>query len=844
METEKMFRRYAGFSSLCLSSVRVFSSEDTCVSPLSVCSPLKISVFSSEENKKLNTSEAAAQALDIHPQDLHKIHKPKPPKGCQKPALMACVRKTQPADEERDAVRGPVAHPVNLDPSSQPLDDTGLRFDDHGMLLPHGILGSLEDFRSYLEAKGETELVKRIPKSRRYDPFEDPGRRHSEAVDGGHGIPSGHRNVQCNALQHWDAHMMQRRQQQDILSDLLDRPVKNLLMNQANHFRETQEKKELLHHVLPLIHSGYGHRVGSEFWSLPQRYGDETSGIAATLTQTERGRREPVTLVGRPSSTRQESGITETLPPASRTWDQSAYLQHQCQELVEVLGVMDVKKPEINGLEVIGSSKPLTFVSVCRGSLLEEEEEETEHEKMKKENLDPLAQCDDVRSDALLIPALRFCGQLASWTGNSTTNQGEVGISARFIFEALTGETASSQLELHNEGSTAIFYSWEQLPVPHSFPNLRSRTKSLHFYFNSSSGVIRPGVTQRVEFTFKSERPGIKTELWQLNTHPVLLQGASMQVSLRGVALYQDQTAARRLFIETKLEERVTEQMCLSIVNEVLLGVHTPERPSSPAELYVTEEQEFVSKNPTLQYLCQPVEDLKRLWHEVHPERTWDFSVHTLRQVVLSLREHESVQEKSLAQLNSLLLQLSEPPPLNQQQLTAAAIGQQLWRKLLDTMAAEAMRLRNLLGLPEKDTWIDQKKEPPTSDADVADNKDEKSERKRGAAEERSRARSTMKDDNKRESALTETSVQDSRKKGKRREEVGKRTRERQGKETVSLTDVPQDSVSPQPPNVAVEDVYTRLLHKKVYALMEDLVDNLCDLMDELQEEDEGLTHC
>lgn len=68
-------------------------------------------------------------------------------------------------------------------------------------------------------------------------------------------------------------------------------------------------------------------------------------------------------------------------------------------------------------------------------------------------------------------------------------NQGEVGISATIIFEALTGERSSSHVELHNEGSTAIFYSWQQLPVPRSFPNLRTQTKSPHFYFNSSSGT-------------------------------------------------------------------------------------------------------------------------------------------------------------------------------------------------------------------------------------------------------------------------------------------------------------------------------------------------------------------
>ncbi|KAL6110389.1 mycbpap [Pungitius sinensis] len=790
----------------------------------------------------LKTSVEYIKATGIHPEDLNEIHIPKPPNGRQKTALMT-------ADEVGDVVQGPVGHPVIPDPNSQLLDYTGsggLRFDDHGMVLAHSILGSLEDFRSYLESKGKTELVKRIPKSRTHDQSEAPGSHPSEAVKNRHGIPSGPRNVQCNALQHWHTHMTQRRRQQHLLSDLLDRPVENLLMNQANRFRETQEKRKVLDQVMPNIHSGYGYRVGSEFWSLPQRYGDATSGISATLTQTETGGREPVPHVGQPRSIRQESGISaETLCPASRTWDRSGYLKQQCQELREVLGDMDTKMPEISGLEIIGSSKPFTFVSKS-GSPLEEEEEEPEHGKTRKENLDPLTQCEGVQSDALLIPALRFCGQLARWTGNSTTEKGKVGLKATLIFEAPTGEIAFSHLELHNEGSTAIFYSWEQLPVAHSFAKLGSQTKSLHFYFNSSPGVIRPRDTQRVDFIFKSEGPGIKTELWQLHTHPVLLQGASMQVRLRGVAQYQDRTADQRLFIETKLEETVKVKMCQSIVDEVLWRVRTPERPSSPAELCVNEEQEFLSKNPKLQYLRQPVEDLKRLWQDWQPERPWDLSVHTLRQVVLSPHEQESAQEESLAQLNALLLQLCEPSQLNHPQITAAAIGQQLWTKLLDTMDAEATRLRNLLGLPVKDIWIEKKEEPLISDAEVAENKDEKSEKKGEAAAKGEITGTMPRIKRESQSTFTEKSVEDSKKKGDRKEEVGKRSREKQGKEAASLTDILPDNVSQQPPDVVLElvDIYTRHLHRKVYALMGDLVENLCDLMDDLNEGDEQDTHC
>ncbi|XP_035022900.2 MYCBP-associated protein isoform X1 [Hippoglossus stenolepis] len=780
-----------------------------------------------DRSKKSSSSLMDIQAEASHPQLLVL----KPPKGHQKTVLTSCVGKI---------------HPVKLDTDSQSLCYSGLeglQFDDQGMVLPHSILGTLEDFRSYLETKGETELVEQVPNSKSDASYEIPGRHHCEAVEKGRELSSGHRDIQGNALQNWQTHMTQRRRQQHHLSDLLHRPVKTLLMNQDNHFRETQEQKEFLTQVMPLIHSGYGYRVGSEFWTLPQRYGDEMSGITATLTQTEQGRREPVTHIGQPSGIQQETGIrcAKNLRPASQPWEQSAYLQDQYQELGELLQDMDLKKPDLSGLEVIGFGEPFRSVTVCQSPSLEREgEKDKEHKEEKKENLEPLAQSDEARSEVLLGPALRFCGQLAIWTGNSANNQGEVGISTTIMFEALTGERPSSHLKMHNEGTTAIFYSWQQLPRQNSFPNLRTQTKSRHFYFNSSSGVILPGDTQRVEFIFKSEKPGIDTEVWQLNTHPVLLQGASMQVTLRGVALYQDKTTDQRNFIETKLENTVMVKMCRSMACKMVSEVRTPERPSSPAELYITEEQRFLHRNPKLQYHHQPVEDLKRLWEEVNPGHSWDLSVDALRQAVLSLPEQESSQdtrEKNLAQLNSLLLQLSEPTELNHRLLTAAAIGQQLWRRLLDSMADEAMWLKNQLGLIKTQTLEDKQEELLLSDADADDmSKDGKSEKKGGAAakEKRRDPRSRVNEGTK--SPTSEKSVEESKKKGKRRDEGGKRSKEKQGKESVPLPETsPESNIQELPDEVdpKMMKIYTRLLHKKVYALMEDLVDTMCDLMDE-----------
>lgn len=71
--------------------------------------------------------------------------------------------------------------------------------------------------------------------------------------------------------------------------------------------------------------------------------------------------------------------------------------------------------------------------------------------------------------------------------------------------------------------------------------------------------MILPGERKRIEFIFKSEMPGIKSELWQLKTHPLLMQGASMQLTLRGVALYQDKTADKRLFIQVLYHQTVPD---------------------------------------------------------------------------------------------------------------------------------------------------------------------------------------------------------------------------------------------------------------------------------------------
>ncbi|XP_058600788.1 MYCBP-associated protein isoform X2 [Onychostoma macrolepis] len=730
------------------------------------------------------------QSLAITAQDLERLRVPKPPSDSQKPKSMTrvYVRRTRPPEEVSRAIRVTVARPLPLDVPPPHLFEYagpgGPRFDVQGMVLPHSILGSLEDFRTEMQLRGETELEQRIPDRQKRPPLwvEDENEDNKAGVHSEMG-----RGHQSHALQHWGRHMTERRRQQDFISRFLQKPAGSLLMNRSSTFRRVQEQRDLISTALPALSAGHGHRVGSEFWSVPQTYGDEMSGITATLTQTERGKRPAVTRVAQPLSTRLESGNV-ACEAVSGGWDQSLYLQQRLRELKDVL--RDFSPPEADGLEVVGSGLPGLPVS-SRSPLPDEREDEDEEQK---ENQAPLALYEDVLMDVELRPALRVCGDLALWTGSTSSHQGQEGVSVRLMFETVTGQSVSADLELKNEGSTTIYYSWERLTQTH--------TLTQHFYFNNTTAVILPGSTKHISFIFKSASAGIMTEAWRLNTHPVLMGGASLRLTLRGVALEQDNSAQQRAALE-ELEQKASVSLCGRIVRDLLRGVHTPERPSSPADLYITDEELFNTLNPHLQYRREPVEALRGLWEQVNGSGDgppWDLSLNTLRQALLSVSESDGEsRETSLSHFNTLVLELQRPQ-IHSSPVTAQDVSVQLWRELLDGLVCESMRLRHSLGLQENNSWTD------TSEQ-------EEEERRGGAL--------LLKGERRRASVrrLEETrAVQEG---GSMRNHVSEERK--------------TDSSFTTDPSHTLQDTYRALLHTQVYVLMERMMDSLCDLLDDTQ---------
>uniref|UniRef100_A0A8C7DX51 MYCBP associated protein n=1 Tax=Naja naja TaxID=35670 RepID=A0A8C7DX51_NAJNA len=194
--------------------------------------------------------------------------------------------------------------------------------------------------------------------------------------------------------------------------------------------------------------------------------------------------------------------------------------------------------------------------------------------------------------------------------------EGEVGIAARVTFEILVGDKAESLLTVSNDGTTAIWYDWRRLPPPFTFQEKITRGIQ-NFYFNTRSGVILPGETINFSFIFKSSSGGIFNESWEFSTHPELLGGAMLQVTLWGIALYEDTTVKLREDLEKDLEAREIAVIVEENLEELLNRIRTPARVRSPVDAYVTEEELFHRKNPELHYNHQVVKGLHELWNRV-----------------------------------------------------------------------------------------------------------------------------------------------------------------------------------------------------------------------------------
>ncbi|XP_023932821.1 MYCBP-associated protein-like isoform X2 [Lingula anatina] len=647
-------------------------------------------------------------SLAIKEDDLLKLREPHPPETKKTPVTQpVVVRKRKPQSElDKPTPRVvTVARPAPPNAPIKPVDTsvTGPRFDAMGNVIPHSILGTLEDFKKEAERRGESvsfEIPERLKVHTPTVKYEKKKKASShpryQSVD------------ETNALVNWQKKMLERKKQQGYISKLLQKSEDTLLMNHGDNYRKKQEERYLIDRTIPSMDYGKGYRVGSEFWKQQERIGDDLEGMHMTLTQTERGYPPPIEHVGVPTMIKEEKGVYWSKPstPVHYPWDRSAFLKQRKQQLQTVMDELDPHKPDMSSLAITGFKQG--------PKLVDKEDEREEPRTMSEfedsvledqENLDPLKDHPDVVPEPIFGPSILFAGRPARWTGDSYSFQGQQAFEARVTFEGYSGQRKTSFLEVVNNGTTSIYYDWKKLPKSNPFDIVNSRVQ--RFYFNTSGGVILPGDTMKFPFVFKSPNAGVFTEQWQFETRPVVCGGASLVVTLRGVALQEDKFKHQRSEIEKELAHKQAEQIIRQIVDDVVEGVQTPDRARSPVDAYITREDIFERKNQGMHFSNETVTELNELYKNLFPEEErddveWDLSLETLREAIMEMDEDDEQKQEFLQQLNSAVISLSFPPfsPIQQEMYKVAY---QALLETIDSIVGQSMMIRQVLGLPEKE---------------------------------------------------------------------------------------------------------------------------------------------
>ncbi|XP_060059696.1 MYCBP-associated protein isoform X2 [Erinaceus europaeus] len=583
-------------------------------------------------------------ALAIKKEDLKKQHIPRLPEAEDRPAIRQkfVIRKLKPKDSRR-RVCHLVAHPATPDAATKPLDYSGPggRFCGGDQILPHHILGSLQDFKRIAVARGNNELAEMIHIPSYEVLFiiskEEPKQKVSKEEKTVPWAPP----PQHNFLKNWQRNIALRKKQQEALSEHLGKPVSELLMNTGETYRRIQEERELIDRALPTQHDRKVCEETVGFWSPLDYLGDEMTGLLMTKTKAQRGLLEPITHIRKPRSIQLETGLQAQRQATYRyTWDRSLFLIYRRKELQSIMAELDFsqqvgnvsvprcKAPgrepifsrlivlsalskDIDGLEVVGRGQPFSTITVEDFLVSEQNQESSSEDTI---SFDIKTSQSDMASMPILGPSLLFCGKPACWIRGSTPeDKKHIGIAVRLTFETVEGEKTSSELTVVNNGTVAIWYHWRRQSQQDSFQDMK-RNRMQRFYFNNQEGVILPRETKTFTFFFKSLNAGIFRESWQFGTHPTLLGGAILQVNLHAISLTQDLFRDERKLLESKLAIHEAVTIVKSVLQEMLGGILTPERAQSPVDAYLTEEDVFHHRNPQLHYQHQVVQSLHRLW--------------------------------------------------------------------------------------------------------------------------------------------------------------------------------------------------------------------------------------
>ncbi|XP_054946420.1 MYCBP-associated protein isoform X5 [Physeter macrocephalus] len=798
-------------------------------------------------------------ALAIKKEDLRKQHIPRLIETEDKPAITQklIIRKLKPRDHRKKVCHF-VAHPATPDAATKPLDYSGPGDILHGsdQILPHHILGSLQDFKRIAVARGNTQLAELIHTPpclmTLISAKEEP---KQEAPKGEKAHPPWAPPLQHNFLKNWQRNIALRKKQQETLSERLKKPVGELLMHTGETYRKIQEERELLDRTLPTRPDGKGCELTSGFWSQPEYLGDEMMGLVMTKTKTQRGLVEPITHIRKPRSIQVEMGeewaVKRHVGIAVRLTFETLEGEKASSELTVVNnGTVAIwydwrRRSQLDSFQDLKRNRMQRFYFNNREGVILPGETRNFTFFFKSLNAGIFRECWEFGTHPVLLGGAHLQVNLHAVSltqdifrderkllENKLASHEAVTIVESMLQELLRGiltpERAQSPVDAYLTEEDLFHHRNPRLHYQHQVVQNLHRLWCQYTILPSKAEEARPGEEEHL--SPRAQAAAAPSAYWEEASMKV-----ESSVHLKSPALdpqlpRQESEALRDSRDPVGSQKTGLGSQQKSIMEEILVE-------GSPDLESVRSSRELDGLPPPEWNLC--LEDFRKRTQE--PLVSWAERlpmVPLTGQVVMALPE-ENQREDALIRLNKAALELcQEPWPLQSDFLYRMCL--QLWRDVIDSLVSHSLWLRALLGLPEKETIYlhvpeeQDRKSPPVTEVKVTSGRVGKEDRK-GPSQEKKQLGIKDKDE-KKGAKLPPGKEQDRLNSKKHKAKDDKKPMKSTSRDRLSSEDPAPDSIIPsqEPIDPLVMEKYTQRLHTEVYGLLDALVTDLLVLADEL----------
>lgn len=427
-----------------------------------------------------------------------------------------------------------------------------------------------------------------------------------------------------NSLKNWLTWQNEWQKVQAKITDKLQLPAGDLLMNYSTGLQNINQEKRILELAkIPREFDKY--RGNPEFWTLPyalpRKYPwcKHEPDYFAVKTKKAKNEIPSIDHMGVPNF------VLNGTRNIYQKWQSSKYRQEQIKKLAEKIQKIVPHWPNFEDLVVIGTKWSGTHVI----------DDDTE----KEEDLHHVSEAEDSKnvSQAESKEAIRKQPKRLNLTIHGHEFEGNEG-TRKIIFNFeynISDEAIYQELIFENFGLATMRVTFTKLEKFRLFRDIvEERVENCGFYFNKQELVILPKEIKTIPIWFRSTHPGTISESWEISTRPkmwgenfhvILVLNAysyfpNLQESINLLITYIN-IQSRNLIIKNFLDDSIKSIGCKP----------TPVKSCVYGEKELFELANIENGRPQVIYEKNLVEDLKQIHNNVGLEGgKWDLSLNHL----------------------------------------------------------------------------------------------------------------------------------------------------------------------------------------------------------------------